>query len=722
MNDFPRKFLYALVCVAMISSLGATRTSASSQFEPEARTIRVSTTGTDAVDCGTEAKPCRSIQYAVNMSSTGDTILVAAGTYTYNGIDPCLAQVTRSVVCWWDKQLTINGGYSESNWTVADPVNNLTTIDGGSQYRGVLVWRVSGTASLTMQGFTIQNSRAQGNPSGAVYSGHAFGAGMWASKAFVNLKNMVFKNNLALGGSSQSYASAGWAFGGGLAIEGPTSGGNSTLEKITFTGNQARGGSGSDGGGNAEGGGIFVGEAVVTAKEITLSNNIAKGGDTGGNACAAPGSGYGGAMVLTKQTNLNLSYITATGNQALGSNAGGANSCGGQGIGGAFWIEEATVSISDSLLQANLATGGIAKAGGIGWEGGVYTEKANLTLDRVKFIANVAASGGSSGGGKAGDAGGGGAYFGAWTGANYYTTIMNCLFAENKAVMATQGAPNYGGGGGLYILGIAATITHSTFVNNQLLNGISVGQGVMVNAAPTPSGSKPGSAAIKYSIFTDHRNNYSYNNSAVQIFAGSSGSLSYIWFGNNKSDMNVPAGTPTDHIWTDSNSAGYISPSAPEYDYHLQSNSPVIDLAASSSSNIDLDRQARPVGPKPDLGAYEYSVPTLKPEKPVLYVMTDTSAILSLTDLISVSTGPIAEWNATTSSSWVYLGPSGTSQQTTGQTGTSLTIRFDPSKIPFGSYVVTINLTSLTANPTSITIYFYYVDRVEKAYLPDITK
>ncbi len=57
-----------------------------------------------------------------------------------------------------------------------------------------------------------------------------------------------------------------------------------------------------------------------------------------------------------------------------------------------------------------------------------------------------------------------------------------------------------------------------------------------------------------------------------------------------------------------------------------KTDSPVIDLATGSTTNIDLDRQSRPVGPMPDLGAYEYSVPTLKAEKPVLYVMTDTTA------------------------------------------------------------------------------------------------
>jgi hypothetical protein len=723
MNDIPKKIFYALICVAMISSLGAIKTSASSLSEPEAKTILVSTTGADVSGCGIgTALPCRSIQYAVTSAATGDTILVAKGTYTYSENDPCKAVVTRSVVCWWDKQLTINGGYSEANWTVADPVNNLTIIDGGSQYRGVTILRMSGTASLNMQGFTIQNGRAVGSPVGNTYAGHAFGAGIWASKSFVNLKNMVFKNNIAMGGSSGSYTTGGWAFGGGLALEGPAYGGNSTLENISFTGNQAGGGSGSDGGGNALGGALFSSEAAVTAKELTFTNNLAKGGNTSGSGCSGsgPGGGYGGAAALQNHSSLNLSFITTTGNQALGANGTG---CAGAGIGGGFFLEGATASISDALFQANQAVGGVAKKGGIGWAGGVYTEKVNLTLDRVRFIGNIAASGGSNGGGAAGAAGGGAAYMAEWDGNTYYTTIMNCLFAENKAVMGTPGTYGTGGGGGIFIQGIAANITHSTFANNQLENGLDVGQGLLVIRS-----SRPGSANIKYSVFTDHKNNLTYNNSAVQIFGDNpsnpnTGSLSYVWFGNNTSDTNLPSWIPSDHLWRDaSNSAGYISPSTPNYDYHLQTTSPVIDLATGSATNVDLDRQLRPVGPRPDLGAYEYSIPTLRAFWPVLNVMTDTSDILSLTDFISVSTGPIAEWNATTSDTWVYLGPSGTSQQTTGQTGSNLTIRIDPSKIALGSYEVTINLTSNTANPTMITIYFYYVDQIETAYLPNISK
>jgi len=724
MKTFLTKLFYVLICAAMITSFSAIKTQASPLAAPDFSTILVSTTGVDAVGCGTGIQPpCRSIQYAVNKAVSGDKILVAAGTYTYNGIDPCTSLNTRSVVCFIDKQLTILGGYSTSNWTTADPVANLTIIDGGSQYRGVAIQHVSEVTSLNMEGFTIQNGKAVGLSVGNQYTGHAFGAGVYAALGSVNLKNMIFNNNIAIGGSNASIAQAGWAFGGGLAIQGPNSG-SSTLENITFTNNQAIGGSGSDSGGNGMGGGLMIVAAAVTADELTLTNNLAKGGNTNGNACGVnpPGGGFGGAISIQYHNDLHLSHITATNNQAVGGNSVGSTSCGGHGIGGGLFTEEVTVNFSDSIFQMNLATGGIGTStGGIGWAGGIYGERVNLTLDRVQIVANTATSGGSSVG-KAGAVGGGGALLAAWDGGNYTTTMTNCLFAENKAVMGSPGSNANGGGGAIFVLGIAANITHSTFANNQLLNGPSLGQGILVMAAPLPNGTqKPGSANIKYSIFTDHTNSFPWNNSAVEIL-GSTGSLSYVWFGNNTDDTNLPVGTLTDHIWTSEDSAGYTAPSAPSYDYHLLADSPVIDLAYSSTTSVDLDYISRPVGPESDLGSYEYSIPTLMPEDPVLFAMSDTEDIISLVNLISVTIGPSVEWDAVTSSNWIYLGPTGTSLQATGQTGANLTIRIDPSKLSLGNHVGTINLTSDTANPASITVYLYYVDEIKSVFLPVILK
>ncbi len=44
-------------------------------------TYYVAITGADAPGCGTIASPCRTIQYAANLVTAGDTVLIAPGTY-----------------------------------------------------------------------------------------------------------------------------------------------------------------------------------------------------------------------------------------------------------------------------------------------------------------------------------------------------------------------------------------------------------------------------------------------------------------------------------------------------------------------------------------------------------------------------------------------------------------------------------------------------------------
>jgi hypothetical protein len=41
-------------------------------------------------------------------------------------------------------------------------------------------------------------------------------------------------------------------------------------------------------------------------------------------------------------------------------------------------------------------------------------------------------------------------------------------------------------------------------------------------------------------------------------------------------------------------------------DFHLQAGSPAIDVGAQLSYTVDFDGNSMPVGPVPDLGAYEW--------------------------------------------------------------------------------------------------------------------
>ncbi len=332
MNKLLWKLIYYLVCAAMIFSLGVHYSFAAPVSSPSANTIRVSTTGVDTTGCGSATQPCKSIQYAVNQASSGDTILVASGIYKYNQIDNCTFLVTRAVVCLVNKQLIILGGYSAGNWSVPDPVNNLTIIDGEAKWRGVAVIGYNSTATLRMEGFTVQNGHVEGRNSGDQYFRNAFGGGMWAQNSAVDLKKVIFKNNVTIGGSNLGLQIGGWGLGGGLAIEASAGVSPSKLEEITFTGNQSLGGDGGDCGGIAQGGGFFVSQAPVSGTKIVFTNNIAKSGKTSGtgNNSGNYEDALGGAASFANNASINFSFVTATANQALGGSAGSGSNARGR--------------------------------------------------------------------------------------------------------------------------------------------------------------------------------------------------------------------------------------------------------------------------------------------------------------------------------------------------------------------------------------------------------
>jgi len=221
-------------------------------------TIRVAPTGSDGASCGSAAAPCRTIQGGIRNSSSGGTVLVAQGTYTYDpNQTPCLnIGVTTAVVCVHNKNLTILGGYSVTNWNVPDPIRHPTIIDGEQAHRGILTWDIS---SLRVEGFTVQNGLSQGAASGSNFETYAYGGGMQAVGVSVVLRNMIFRNNQAHGGNTAS-TYGGYAVGGGVSINGADNGAvvYATLENVTFDGNRTVGGQGTQLGGVGIGGGLHL--------------------------------------------------------------------------------------------------------------------------------------------------------------------------------------------------------------------------------------------------------------------------------------------------------------------------------------------------------------------------------------------------------------------------------------------------------------------------------
>ncbi len=619
-----KRTLVGFICTAMLafSFFGVTNNASA------ATTTRyVATSGTDAGNCSSAGSPCRAIQYAVNQSVSGDRILVAKGTHTYNAAaDSCSFLLTRAVVCILDKNLTILGGYSTGNWSTADPSGNLTVIDAQSARRGVAVIGFNTTTTyLDMEGFTVQNGRAQGPLYNGVSGGR--GGGMWSLKAAITLRDMVFQNNQAIGDNTASGA-GGSADGGGLTIESSPAGTSSLLQRVTFDSNQSRGGVGPERGGLAFGA-LFVFASVVTVEDSTFRNNIAQGGNSTGNGTSAfaNADALGGAIALAQNLAV-LNRIVVTNNQSIGGNA--ATNAGGAFGAGIYMEDAVSVSISDAQVSNNVSTGGNAVNGGFGAGGGILVYNSPATIDRVELIANSAIGGNSTGGGNAGSAAGGGLYL--WksrTNINPAESVTNAIITDNYTTVGT-GTVLGGGGGGIVVQGLSATITHSTIARNRLGPALISGQGLLVLAAPNVASS---TANVSHSIIADHTQG---GGGAVAVLVQQSNTINFnrgLFSGNTR---NTNAGDSTAGAvnglasMLSAGSAGFVSPGSPNYNYHLQSNSAARDQATGSTTPTDIDGQGRPNNGVSDLGADEYWPTTQVLDSNTTGVFRPTNGLLYL--------------------------------------------------------------------------------------------
>lgn len=700
---------------------------ARAQDAPDATTIRVAPSGSDTSSCGSASAPCQSIQYAANRAVIGDTILVAAGTYYYrSSADTCSFLTTRAVVCFVDKHLTILGGYTTSNWSAPNPTANPTVIDGAASRRGVAIIAYNSTASMRMEGITIQNGVAQGTSSGDDFYTFAFGGGIWAQNSSVTLRNMVFRNNRAIGGNTTAqYGGAG--SGGALAIQSAKNGALSTLENVTFEYNQALGGSGSRRGGVAIGGGVFVFNSKFTGTNLKFTSNTAQAGSSSGSGIDSivglRADALGGGVGFQELSVVTLHGVVATGNRAIGGNAGSSSGAmGGGGFGGAVSVEASTMTFSGGTLQANTVTGGNGASGGVAFGGGILSDASTTNLDSLKVIGNVAISGATTTGGNAGSPNGGGAYLTSFRGSGYTSQVVNCLFADNGIQLGVPGATIGGGGAGLVVQAIHADILHTTFVRNYFVGNLKVGQALVVHGLYGDSGT-PGTANINYSIISDHVNPNTNYTSALTVALGSTASLWKVLFTGNTNDTNlnnapVYVGTINGMSSTfKTGPVGYVSPGYPSYDYHLVSNSPAIDLGEGSGLQVDFDGQTRPTNAAPDLGADEFELSSVSASPDQINVMLDASTAASRSIEIVIPADPQASWTASTNANWMYLGHAA-EQQASGISGDLLNVQFVPGSVGVGVYQANIDITSPGMAPLQIVVTLVRVNTLYNTFLP----
>ncbi len=320
--------------------------------------INVSNAGSDTNGDGSSGSPFKTIQYAIEHANTssGDTILVAVGTYAENinfrGKDIVIGSLTLTTSDKSYVSQTIIDGGSPSN---SDSASVVTFIGGE-------------TSAAKLVGFTLQN----GN--GLMINSRRYGGGIYTISSSPTLKHLSVKNNANSTGAT-------FLYGGGIYF-GQNSDAILDSSEISNNGESNVG----------FGGGIYINNnSDVTFDDVMIKNNKASFG--------------GGIFLPTKFSNAKPVFrrVEIISNEAI---HGGGIYVGGKstgllkmynskvtnniatGFGGGFYIIRSTneIELYDILITQNSA---VTKGGGI------YVYDAKPRIERSLFEGNASKNGGA---------------------------------------------------------------------------------------------------------------------------------------------------------------------------------------------------------------------------------------------------------------------------------------------------------------------------------------
>ena len=137
-----------------------------------------------------------SVQAAVDAANQGDVIKVAQGDYTdihhITGLDTATFTATQIVAI--TKSVTLQGGYTSTNWTIPYPITQPTTLDAQGQGRGIVI--SGNTISSTIEGLRITRGDAT-ELGGDPFWGFDAGGGVYALNTTAIIKNSQVKLHLS---------------------------------------------------------------------------------------------------------------------------------------------------------------------------------------------------------------------------------------------------------------------------------------------------------------------------------------------------------------------------------------------------------------------------------------------------------------------------------------------------------------------------------------------
>ncbi len=559
-------------------------------------------------NCG-GVSPCyETLQDAVNAASAGDEVRVAAGVYI--GINE---QGGKPQSVYLDKDLTIRGGYTTSNWVTPDPETNLTEINAVALGRAMMI---VGDIDVNIDGVRFLNGNATGLMGYGRYVETDSGGGIYINGANVELHRVgVISNTVSDGMGGGIYQYDGELTITDSLIQGNYAGIGAGVHAYSSTlsirDNRIEGNRTSDGAGS----GVYI----QYSKDVEVTGNtIANNESRYGSSTIM--SIYGGEIQMTIRGNTvsgNSSggiYMADNYNTVIDSNLVTQNT--GQGgiyvYGYDVQVTANTVfsnstdyaaaitvyapaQVTGNTVENNTSTNG-SEGGGIHFYCGWYGETPESILSDNIIQGNTSSYGN-----------GGGLYF------SYCNDLrmMDNLITGNRA-MNPYDYEYYGSGGGIYMnqsdiimennivannyaetkgsgiyaAGSSPMIYHTTIDNN------TGGDGAAITAANYYN--DPSVIQLHNSIITNH---------AVGVVADPENQLNTVTINGVLWDGNTENTSGNITILSEvSGAPDFVDPA--NLDYHLNDTSAAIDQGVGLPLSIDIDGEVR-FSP-PDLGVDEF--------------------------------------------------------------------------------------------------------------------
>lgn len=532
-------------------------------------TLYVAPTGNDGPTCAS-SQPCRTLQHAVDVAVTGDTIKVAAGQYT--GVSPRFNPYegqTVTQVVYISKTVVIRGGYTTAFVEPPDPVANATIFNAQQQGR---VFHIFGNVAPALEGLRITGGVAVTgtNYGGGVYirlaqvqltrcqvygNAATYGGGLWLDTSPSTLSNnsiysntatdggglvLNSSNNARVSGNTIYTNTAGYS-GGGLYL---TNSSAVQIDNNTIISNSAV----------ENGGGLFMANSTGQINNNKIAANYA-GYSSGGLHLSQGSAQVSGNMIVSNTAAYDGGgvYLYYSQGDMLNGNTIAGNTVGREGGGG--FVSGGAATFTGNIIRANTAEYG----------GGLQLHESSISFSGDMVLTNTAGWDGGA----------------LRLGNGNVVTMTNVVIADNRATN--------GQGSGLYIEGTNATLLHTTLAHN---TG-STGRGLYITDYGVPH--VYSTVALTNTIIVSQ---------AVGVFvdSGSTAKLDSTLWNSNGADT---GGAGTINIGTH-NFTG--DPLFASDGYHLTTGSAAIEQGISAGVTADIDGEPRP-GLLPDLGADEYWVP-----------------------------------------------------------------------------------------------------------------